>query len=60
MYTVIAICSLMNFYYFRLDNIGNAVNSIFAIFFGMITVGLPIFYSSYYFKNFEKFLSWDN
>jgi len=57
MYTVIAICSLMNIYYFRFDNLGNIINSAFCIIFGLITLVLPVFYSIFYLRNFKRFLA---
>jgi len=59
MYTVIAVCSLMNTYYFNWDTTGNIINSTFCLLFGLIVVVLPVFYCSFYFKNFEKFLERD-
>ena len=59
MYTVIAVCSIMNFYYFTFNNIGNIINSLFAILFAIITVVLPIFYAGFYFKNFQKLFDRD-
>jgi len=59
MYTVIAVCSLMNFYYFRWDTTGNIVNSTFCLLFGVIAAVLPVFYCSFYFKNFVFFLKGD-
>ena len=59
MYTVIAICSLMNAYYFRFDTTGNIINSLYCLLFGLITVALPVFYCAFYFKNFDRFLASD-
>ena len=56
MYTVIAICSIMNFYYFHFNNIGNVVSSSLAIVFACITIALPIFYSVFYYRNYQRFL----
>lgn len=57
MYTVIAVCSLMNFYYFEWNSVGNVINSLFCILFAVIIVALPVFYSIFYFKNFDRFLA---
>lgn len=59
MYLVIAICAIINFYYFKFDNVGNILNSTFACVFLLVIVILPIFFSIFYFKNFQKFVDQD-
>ena len=59
MYTVIAVCFLMNTYYFSWDTTGNIINSTFCLLFGVIVAVLPVFYCSFYFKNFDLFLERD-
>jgi len=51
-YLFLGVCAGLNFYYFKFDGYGNSINSLLALFFGVVIVIFPFFVIVFY--NFPK------
>jgi hypothetical protein len=47
-YLFLGVCAALNFYYLKFDTYGNAINSLVALFFGLILVIFPFFVIVHY------------